>query len=250
MSLVIYKRLGPVGEYSTIPGQQIIDPNVQGIFGIQDALQLSDLTIALANIGSPVQVVFTATNVGSGFGGGSIENVCDIITGLIADGNGIVVAKLNTAQVCVGPYSGALGWDAVNGGQYEQVSLQSVGSLPAQYAGGSLAGATVYAYVGSHTQFDAYSVGDTFSPDLNVELQAQVTVTGQAPPFSGSGGTSSSGGGTSSGTGTGAGTGTVPTGSGTPTTGLLPTLTTTEKYVLAGAAVAVLGGAYIFSRRL
>ena len=242
-----------------IPGQQIIDPNLQGIYGIQDALQLSGLAVGEAVVGQPVQVIFTATNVGSGtfagLEGGSVENACDTITGLITTAGGIVVAKLSSQQICVGPFGSAIPLF-----QYRAVSLQSVGVLPAQYAGTDLSGAPINAYVGSHTQFDAYQVGDQFAPDLSTMLQASITVTGQAPPFPGSGGgtppasgggeTPPSSGGGSGGGSTGGGGGTNPptVGSNPPATS--PGLSTTEKAVLVGAGLlVVVGGAWVLSNR-
>lgn len=259
MSLVIPQRVvrGPLAVYfDTTPGTQIIDPNLQGVYGIQDALQLSGLTVAQAVVGQPVQVVFTATNVGSGtlagLEGGAIENGCDTISGLITTADSsVVVAKLNSKQICVGPYGSAI---PLYG--YEAVSLQSVGTLPAEYAGEQIGGATLLAYVGSHTNFDAYQVGDVFAPNLDVMLQASVVATPQAAPFPGSsgtgggtggGGTPPSGGGGETpppGGGGGTGGGGTPLPGGVPTTSSTPLggLTQTEKYVLAGAGLLAVAG--------
>lgn len=251
MSFRRYTQKRPVTIYSVIPGQQVTDPNVAGIFGIQDALQLQQLSVVLAQVGASVQVVFIATNIGSGsflgLPGGSVENVCDNITGLAATQDNIVVAKFSTQQICVGPYSGAIG-----DGQDLTVNLQSLGVLPSQYAGGSLYGATLNAYVGPESELGAYRVGDTFTPDLNTMLQASVGVTGTAPPFPGGGGSGTGGGGGSGGGGTPSGGGGSGGGSGKPpgtTTGQTkPTtkLTTTE-IGLGVLGLALLGGGVYFA---
>jgi hypothetical protein len=256
VSLVIPQRVvrGPVEAYfDTTPGIRIIDPNLQGVYGIQDALQLSGLTVAQAVVGQPVQVVFTATNIGSGtfagLEGGAIENGCDTISGLITTADSsVVVAKLNSKQICVGPYGSAI---PLYG--YEAVSLQSVGTLPVEYAGEQIGGATLLAYVGSHTNFDAYQVGDVFAPNLDVMLQASVVATPQATPFPGSGGMGGAGGGTPPPSGGGGGTpppsgggagggGTPPPPGQTYTPPVSPGLTQTEKYVLAGAGLLAVAG--------
>ncbi len=231
---------GSVAINDVIPGQQVVDPNLPGIYSIQDALQLSGLTVALATVGQAVQVVFTATNAGSGtflgLAGGAVENACDGITGLVATRAGIVVAKLTTVQVCVGPYGSALPT-----GEYKAVALRSVGALPAQYAGSSLGGASVNAYVGPASEMQAYNVGDTFTPDLQTMLSATVMVTGTAPPFPGGGDNPPPPpGGTPPG-------GTPPGGTPPPpgTIGQTPTtggLTSTEKAIAVVAGVVVLGG--------
>jgi hypothetical protein len=184
----------------TIPGVRVIDPVLPGIYSIQDALQLSGLSVAMAQVGSPVQVIFTATEVGSGIFGGVLGGT-DTLTGLVVNANGIVIAKLSSYPITIGP-TGQLGL-----GGYQAVSLSSLGALNS-----AAAGQTLTAYVGSHISFDAYAIGDFFSPNLNVMLMADVNVPGTPPPTNPPPITPPPGSGTGSGTGSGSGSGNKPPG--------------------------------------
>lgn len=157
------------------PAVGVIDPNLPGIYLVQDALQLSGLNVVRGEAGAPVVVSFTATSVGDG---GAVADGADTITGAVVDQTSLIVATLGSATITVGPYGNSL-----SGGEYKAVTLTSVESLQSTTAGN-----TYTAWVGPASAIAAYAVGDYLPTDPTTMLSVTFTA-GGTPVTSAGGGT-------------------------------------------------------------
>lgn len=160
---------------SVQPAVGVIDPNLPGIYLIQDALQLSGLSVVRGEANAPVVVSFTATSIGDG---GAVADGADTITGAVVDQTNLIVATLGTAKITVGPYGNSL-----SEGEYEAVTLTSVEHLQSATAGN-----TYTVWVGPASAIAAYAVGDYLPTDSTTMLSATFTA-GGAPAGSPGGGT-------------------------------------------------------------
>ena len=149
-----------------MPNQFVTDPNLTNT--LAGTLQLSGLGLTANQAGYPLQVVFTATNIGSPYTSGYL-NASDSLTGLICTTTNVIVDKLRSTRVTLGPFGG------LAPSRYEAVSLFSLNPLPAEYAG-----QTLDVFVGPDSEVGQYQVGQTFYPDPATVLEATFVVQGTA----------------------------------------------------------------------